>query len=88
MAETLQQLRPLLLVEVRGDMLKEVGSSREALFEHIALHGYHAYGLTRGGWPRPMHIPADGNLIVFSPDDKLHEQHRPFAKLRRRKKAD
>jgi hypothetical protein len=35
-----------------------------------------------------MHIPADGNLIVFSPDDKLHEQHRPFAKLRRRKKAD
>ncbi|MEY4200096.1 MAG: hypothetical protein RLZZ265_1836 [Verrucomicrobiota bacterium] len=88
MAETLRTLRPLLLVEVRGEMLEEVGSSRETLFAQIAAHGYFPYALTRGGWPRPMRIPADGNLIVFSPDDRLHEKHRPFAKLRRKKKAD
>lgn len=88
MTETLRTLRPLLLVEVRGEMLEEVGSSREELFAQIAAHGYVPYSLTRGGWPRPMAIPADGNLIVFSPDAKLHEKHRPFAKLRRRKKAD
>lgn len=87
MAETFRTLRPLLLVEVRGEMLKEVGSSREALFAQIAEHGYFPYALTRGGWPRPMRIPADGNLIVFSPDAHLHEKHRPFAKLRRRSKA-
>lgn len=88
MTETLRKLRPLLLVEVRGDMLEDVGSSREALFEQIAVHDYAPFFLTRGGWPRPMAIPSDGNLIVFSPDPKLHEKHRPFAKLRRRKKAD
>lgn len=88
MTETLRSLRPLLLVEVRGEMLEEVGSSREALFAQITEHGYFPYALTRGGWPRPMRIPADGNLIVFSPDDRLHEKHRPFAKLRRKKKAD
>ena len=88
MTETLRKLRPLLLVEVRGDMLEEVGSSREALFEQIAAHDYAPYALTRGGWPKPMRIPADGNLIVFSPDPKLHEKHRPFAKLRRKKKTD
>lgn len=87
MTETLRKLRPLLLIEVRGDMLEEVGSSREALFEQIAAHGYYPYALTRGGWPRPMRIPADGNLIVFSPDDELHEKHRPFARLRRKKQA-
>lgn len=87
-AETLRKLRPLLLVEVRGEMLEELGSSRETLFQQIAVHGYVPYSLTRGGWPKPMVIPADGNLIVFSPDEKLHEKHRPFAKLRRRKKAD
>lgn len=88
MKETLRTLRPLLLVEVRSDMLEEVGSSREDLFAQIAAHGYVPYALTRDGWPRPMAIPADGNLIVFSPDPKLHEKHRPFAKLRRRKKAE
>ncbi|MFA6543127.1 MAG: FkbM family methyltransferase [Limisphaerales bacterium] len=88
MAGTLRTLRPLLLVEVRGDMLEEVGSSREALFEQIAAHGYVPYALTRGGWPKPMVIPADGNLIIFSPDEKLHEKHRPFAKLRRKKKTE
>ncbi|MFM8469676.1 MAG: FkbM family methyltransferase [Limisphaerales bacterium] len=88
MTDTLRTLRPLLLVEVRGDMLEEVGSSREALFGQIAAHGYFPYALTRGGWPRPMRIPVDGNLVVFSPDDRLHEKHRPFARLRRRKKAD
>lgn len=87
-AETLRKLRPLLLVEVRGEMLEELGSSRETLFQQIAVHGYVPYSLTRGGWPKPMVIPADGNLIVFSPDEKLHEKHRPFAKLRRRKKTD
>ncbi len=88
MTETLRKLRPLLLVEVRGDMLEEVGSSREALFGQIAGHDYAPYALTRGGWPRPMAIPTDGNLIVFSPDTKLHEKHRPFAKLRRKRKGD
>lgn len=88
MTETLRTLRPLLLVEVRGEMLEEVGSSREQLFAQIAAHGYVPYALTRGGWPKPMAIPSDGNLIVFSPDHKLHEKHRPFARLRRRKKAD
>ncbi len=88
MTETLRTLRPLLLVEVRGEMLEEVGSSREELFAQIAAHSYVPYALTRGGWPRPMAIPADGNLIVFSPDAKLHEKHRPFAKLRRKKKPE
>ncbi len=88
MTETLRTRRPLLLVEVRGAMLEEVGSSREALFAQIAVHDYAPYSLTRGGWPRPMVFPADGNLIVFSPDPKLHERHRPFAKLRRKKKTD
>lgn len=88
MTETLRKLRPLLLVEVRGEMLTELGSSRAALFAQITEHGYHAYALTRGGWPRPLAAPADGNLIVFSPDQKFHERHRPFAKLRRRQKTD
>ncbi len=93
MTETLRKLRPLLLVEVRGEMLTELGSSRAAssraaLFAQITQHGYHAYALTRSGWPRPLAVPTDGNLIVFSPDEKLHEKHRPFAKLRRKKKAD
>jgi FkbM family methyltransferase len=87
MSETLRKLKPLLLVEVRGDMLEEVGSSREALFAQIAEHGYFPYALTRRGWPRPMRIPVDGNLIVFSPDDQLHLKLRPFARLRRWRKA-
>jgi FkbM family methyltransferase len=77
----------LLMVEVRGDLLEEVGSSRAALFAQIAAHGYFPYALSPRGWPRPLRIPADGNLIVFAPDDQLHQKIRPFARLRRWKRT-
>ncbi len=64
--ETLQKFKPLLLIEVRGEMLEEIGSSREQFYQQMKDLGYQAYELKRNGRPVKMLKPADGNLVVFS----------------------
>lgn len=68
---TLARFQPLLLLEVRGEMLAQIGSSREELFNWLASAGYVPYELRRSGRPRRMKQPADGNLVVFSTNPAL-----------------
>ncbi len=64
--DTLKKFKPLLLIEVRGKMLEEIGSSRDKFFQQMKDLGYQAYELKRNGRPVKMLKPADGNLVVFS----------------------
>jgi FkbM family methyltransferase len=63
----LREKRPVWLIEVRENLLRQSGSSRAELYGLLQAAGYAAYKIRPGGQLELLAEPSDGELIIFRP---------------------
>jgi FkbM family methyltransferase len=61
----LREHKPLLMIEVRSQLLQYSGVTRDKLFSSLAAFGYEPFEILKNGRLSALHAPQDGQLIVF-----------------------
>lgn len=75
MVHCLQNLKPLLIVEIFNEHLQRFGNSAEMVFNFLADVGYEAWSITDSHTLKKINEVVESNGIVFSPQGYVFASH-------------
>jgi len=72
MNRVLREDRPVLFIEIDGNLLARFGRMPADVHEYLRSLSYSAYGIKENSRFEKMNVPGEGELVVFVPEEKGH----------------